>query len=100
LTRTRRFGVSKCRSALALAFVVFSAVATCAADPPYPAFVGTYTGRGSQGIYTFRFDPETGKVTPLGLAAKTENPSFLAAGPSDSARRKEISHETEKLSAK
>ena len=38
MTRTRRFGVSKCRSGLLLEFVVFSAVATCAADPPYLAF--------------------------------------------------------------
>jgi len=82
LTRTRRFGVSKCGSALLLAFVVFSAVAACAVDhPQYLAFVGTYTGEGSQGIYAFRFDPGSGKVTSLGLAAKTENPSLLAADP-------------------
>ena len=81
MTGTRRFGGSRCRSALLLAFVVFSVVATCAADPLYLAFVGTYTGDGSQGIYAFRFDPGSGKVTSLGLAAKTENPSFLAADP-------------------
>jgi 6-phosphogluconolactonase len=45
------------------------------------AFVGTYTGAKSQGIYVFRFDPATGDVTPLGLAAATDNPSFLAVHP-------------------
>ena len=45
------------------------------------AFVGTYTGAKSQGIYAFRFDPATGNIEPLGLAAATENPSFLAIHP-------------------
>jgi hypothetical protein len=60
LTRTMRFGVSKRRSTLLLAFVIFSAgVATCAADSLYLAFVGTHTDQGSQGIYAFRFDPRS-----------------------------------------
>src|SRR6516225_11016313 len=41
-------------------------------------FVGTYTGKGSEGIYAYRFDSATGALTSLGLAAKTPNPSFLA----------------------
>ena len=44
----------------------------------YLAYIGTYTGAKSQGIYAFRFDAATGRLTPLGLAAKTANPSFLA----------------------
>ena len=44
-------------------------------------FVGTYTGPTSQGIYAFRFDDSTGALTPLGLAAETPNPSFLAVSP-------------------
>jgi 6-phosphogluconolactonase len=44
-------------------------------------FVGTYTGKGSEGIYCFRFDPATGEIGPLGLAARTDNPSFLVAEP-------------------
>ncbi len=50
------------------------------------AYVGTYTGGKSQGIYAFRLDetaPGAPRFTPLGLAAATENPSFLAI---DSAR--------------
>ncbi len=44
-------------------------------------FIGTYTGPASQGIYAFRFDERTGALTPLGLAAATPNPSFLAISP-------------------
>jgi 6-phosphogluconolactonase len=58
------------------------AVPALAADPAYNMYVGTYTGHGSEGIYAWRFDPSTGKSEPLGLAAKTENPTFLAIDPS------------------
>ncbi len=41
-------------------------------------FVGTYTEGGSEGIYSFALDPATGKLTDHGLAARSNNPSFLA----------------------
>jgi 6-phosphogluconolactonase len=47
-------------------------------------YVGTYTGVKSQGIYLFRLQPEPTAVSqtitliPLGLAAASSNPSFLA----------------------
>jgi len=41
-------------------------------------FVGTYTEGGSEGIYSFSLDPVTGQLKDDGLAAKTNNPSFLA----------------------
>jgi len=44
-------------------------------------YVGTYTGPKSEGIYAFRYDDATGKAVPLGLAAKSTNPSFLAIHP-------------------
>jgi 6-phosphogluconolactonase len=44
-------------------------------------YVGTYTGAKSKGIYAFRFDTATGRLTPLGLAAETVNPSFVAIHP-------------------
>jgi len=44
-------------------------------------YVGTYTGPKSEGIYAYRFDDETGATEPLGLAARTENPTFLAIHP-------------------
>lgn len=45
-------------------------------------FVGTYTGGDTKGIYAYRFDPRTGKLSPLGLVAETPNPTFLALHPS------------------
>lgn len=44
-------------------------------------FVGTYTGKGSRGIYSLRFNSDSGHLTSLGLAAETENPSYLAIHP-------------------
>ena len=44
-------------------------------------YVGTYTRGASKGIYAYRFDNATGKTTPIGLVAETENPSFLAIHP-------------------
>lgn len=48
----------------------------------YLLFVGTYTDKQSKGIYAFRFDAASSELTPLGLAAETTNPSFLAIDPS------------------
>jgi 6-phosphogluconolactonase len=44
----------------------------------YLVYVGTYTRGNSKGIYSFRFNTSTGEVSPLGVAAETPNPSFLA----------------------
>lgn len=41
-------------------------------------FVGTYTEGGSEGIYSYSLNAATGKLTNCGLAAKTDNASFLA----------------------
>lgn len=45
-------------------------------------YVGTYTQRGSKGIYLFDMDTESGKLEPRGLVAETASPSFLAIHPS------------------
>ncbi|HEY6767497.1 MAG TPA: lactonase family protein [Candidatus Sulfotelmatobacter sp.] len=49
----------------------------------YLVYVGTYTEEGSKskGIYAYRFDPATAKLTSLGLAAETTNPSFVTISP-------------------
>jgi 6-phosphogluconolactonase len=54
------------------------------AAPPHECFmyVGGYTFKGGKGIYAFRYNPATGKLAPLGLAAETLNPSFMAVHPS------------------
>lgn len=44
-------------------------------------YVGTYTQRGSKGIYLFTLDSESGRVEKVGLAADTPNPTFLAIHP-------------------
>jgi 6-phosphogluconolactonase len=45
----------------------------------YVLYVGTYTSGDSKGIYAYTYDATTGAMQPLGLAAETQNPSFLAA---------------------
>lgn len=44
-------------------------------------YVGTYTGNGSEGIYRFHLDRQSGTLKPQGLAAPIANPSFLALAP-------------------
>lgn len=45
-------------------------------------YVGTYTWKGSKGIYLLEMDLATGKLSEPTLAAETANPSFLALHPS------------------
>jgi 6-phosphogluconolactonase len=47
----------------------------------YFLYVGTYTAQQSKGIYVYRLNVSTGKVDSLGLAAETNDPSFLAVHP-------------------
>ena len=44
-------------------------------------FVGTQTGKGSKGIYAYSSDSATGELTQRGLAAESDNPTFLALSP-------------------
>lgn len=44
-------------------------------------FLGTYTNGDSKGIYSCRFDGETGELDRLRLAAETPSPAFLALHP-------------------
>ena len=56
--------------------------AQVSASGKYRVYVGTYTDHQSQGIYGYGFDSSTGRLTPLGLAAKSDDPSFLTVAPS------------------
>jgi 6-phosphogluconolactonase len=47
---------------------------------PERVYFGTYTGRGSEGIYVAELD-DTGKLSEPRVAAKITNPSFLAVHP-------------------
>jgi len=75
---------SRILSALILpGLLAFSSVlpAKAPAARQYLLYVGTYSGPESKGIYAWRFDAGTGKTVPLGLAAESANPSFLALSP-------------------
>jgi 6-phosphogluconolactonase len=49
----------------------------------YFAFAGTYTAKTqSKGIYAFRYDAGSGKLTAMGVAAESPDPSFVAIHPS------------------
>src|SRR5450755_3702614 len=64
-------------SNLIVLLVVLAATVAQAADYKYLMYVGTYTDKGSKGIYAYRFDPVTGESETIGLVAETANPSFL-----------------------
>jgi 6-phosphogluconolactonase len=73
---------------LSIAPFLFLLPAVCSGTPAkhhakYFVYVGTYTEEGSEskGIYAYRFDMDTGQLVPIGLAAETINPSFLAVHP-------------------
>ncbi len=44
-------------------------------------FVGTYTDNGSEGIYRFNLNFDTGELTNKKLAATIKNPSYIAFSP-------------------
>ncbi len=48
---------------------------------PHLVYVGTYTTKGSEGIYIYQLDPASGALKPLGKATGIDNPSFLAIHP-------------------
>jgi 6-phosphogluconolactonase len=66
-----------------LLLTLLAAAAPAGRQGKYLFYVGTYTEEGSKskGIYAYRFDADTGQITPLGLAAETTNPSFVALHP-------------------
>jgi 6-phosphogluconolactonase len=64
----------------------FAAFAQAPPDNPdkhddYFMYLGTYTGHASKGIYAYRFQPSTGKLTPMGAVATTPSPSYLVIHP-------------------
>jgi len=51
-------------------------------EKTYRVYVGTYTTKtASKGIYSFRYDANSGKLTPSGVAAETQDPSWVAIHP-------------------
>jgi 6-phosphogluconolactonase len=77
--------ISRRRCLQWLVLILSLVTVTAAKESPknkYLLFVGTYTEKESKGLYAYRFDAASSELTPLGLAAETTNPSFLAIDPS------------------
>src|SRR5262245_21726683 len=70
------------RTPLVAAVVLIQVFLMCAAiAEERQVYIGTYTGKKSQGIYTARFSPDTGWLSAPELAATATNPTFLALHP-------------------
>jgi 6-phosphogluconolactonase len=66
--------------AASLCIAVLSHTTSMSAELPF--YVGTYTKKeGSKGIYQYKLDTETGRVSGGELAAEANNPTFLALHP-------------------
>jgi 6-phosphogluconolactonase len=59
------------------AFIFINGCKKTEALKTYTLFVGTYTENGSEGIYSYSFNANTGELTQKKLAAPMGNPSFL-----------------------
>lgn len=68
---------------LLVAALLVAPLARSAEKGRFLVYIGTYTGGESKGIYAWRFDAGSGVAAPLGLAAETVNPAFLAVHPSN-----------------
>ena len=65
-----------------LALLAVGGKITASPAKSYRAYVGTYTARtNSKGIYEFDFDPATGKMSAVQVAAETKDPSWVAVHP-------------------
>ncbi len=69
-----------------LRILPFLALPALAQAAPELVYIGTYTGRpdsatDSHGIYALRFNPDDGTLSRPFLAARAQNPTFLAFGP-------------------
>lgn len=66
------------------ALIILLFTATFALAQPVRFFVGTYTENGmSLGIYTGTLDSQTGRLSPLALAASFPSPNYLALSPDE-----------------
>ena len=64
-----------------LVFAAIAATALSAGAAPVRFHIGTYSVRGSEGVYTATLDSETGALSAPVLAAKAESPNWLAWHP-------------------
>ncbi|HET7899061.1 MAG TPA: beta-propeller fold lactonase family protein, partial [Flavisolibacter sp.] len=60
--------------------IAFFATVLATAQTSY-LFIGTYTSRGSKGIYVYRFDAKNGRLKWVSNTEGITNPSYLAVAP-------------------
>jgi 6-phosphogluconolactonase len=65
----------------AVLWATISEVIGMSAETKFSVYIGTYTAKKSKGIYSARFDSDTGKLSAPESAAETKNPTFLALHP-------------------
>ncbi|MBZ5620873.1 MAG: lactonase family protein [Acidobacteriia bacterium] len=70
-------GTTPARRSVVRALVFMLLTCAGARGAEYLVYAGTYTRGASKGIYAYRFQTTNGKLTPLGVAAESVNPSFL-----------------------
>jgi 6-phosphogluconolactonase len=74
----RSFAVVLLLAAGLISFPAARSAAKKSSPPEYLALIGTYTTKtDSKGIYAFRYATATGKLSLIGVAAATSDPSFL-----------------------
>jgi len=83
MTKSRNGHLALALAAISCVISLSASAASAAQGGKYVFYVGTYTedGTNSKGIYAYRYDANTGDIAPLGVAAETTNPSFVAVSP-------------------
>jgi 6-phosphogluconolactonase len=64
-----------------IAMICLNCLSVAAQSSDVLVYVGTYTNRGSEGVYVYRLDFATGGLTPVNKSPRLNNPSFVALDP-------------------
>jgi 6-phosphogluconolactonase len=67
--------------AMCMGFLAAGPLWAASQAPDVLVYVGTYTGKGSEGVYVYHLDSSTGGLKFVSKAAGLANPSFLAIDP-------------------
>src|SRR5271165_1752406 len=83
MTKSRNGSLTVALAAIFCLISLSASAAPAAKGGKYFFYVGSYTedGTNSKGIYAYGYDANTGGIAPLGVAAETTNPSFVAVSP-------------------
>ncbi|MGD9929007.1 MAG: lactonase family protein [Mangrovibacterium sp.] len=68
-------------SSLFIALISIFFLACSPSKKEYLLYAGTYSVEGSEGIYGFSYNPETGELTQKFVTPNQENPSYLEINP-------------------